>query len=228
MNAVGYVRVSTEDQVINGVSLAAQEERVRAYCTAKGWNVIDVVRDEGESAKSIDRPGLQKILHQKHRNGYGADAVVVLKLDRLTRNVSDLHTILDWCQDNDVALVAVEESLDATTAAGRLMLNILTSVSQWEREAIGERTRTALRHLKSQNKRYSGEAPYGYSYTETWGLIKDEYEQGVIIKLRIGRRLGMSYREIARDFERRGILARNRRAFHPQTLRQIVERQEEN
>lgn len=162
MNAIGYVRVSTEDQAVNGVSLAAQKERVRAYCTAKGWTLVSVVSDEGESAKSLDRPGLRSILNDRCDPGEcPIGAVVVLKLDRLTRSVVDLHALLAWFTRNEIALVAVEESLDTTTAAGRLMLNILTSVSQWEREAIGERTKTALRHLKAQGRRYSGKAPYG-------------------------------------------------------------------
>src|SRR3990167_893762 len=224
MNAIGYVRVSTEDQAVNGVSLAAQEERVRAYCIAKGWNLMAVVRDEGESAKSLDRPGLQSILGDQADKDF-LDALVVLKLDRLTRNGADLHTILDWCKDNDVALVAVEESLDATTAAGRLMLNILTSVSQWEREAIGERTKTALRHLKAQGQRYSKVAPYGYQFMSDNRLMPNPTEQSVIRRVLVGVRRGWSLRTIVSDLAGFGITARNGREFHPQTLAQIIKRE---
>jgi site-specific DNA recombinase len=82
------------------------------------------------------------------------EAVLVYKLDRLTRSVSDLDKLVRLFDKAGVALVSLQESLDATTATGRLMMNLLASVSQWEREVIGERTRDALEHLKAQGKRY--------------------------------------------------------------------------
>jgi site-specific DNA recombinase len=81
-------------------------------------------------------------------------AVIVYKLDRLTGSVSDLDKLVRLFDKAGVALVSLQESLDATTATGRLMMNLLASVSQWEREVIGERTRDALQHLKAQGKRY--------------------------------------------------------------------------
>ena len=221
MNAIGYVRVSTEDQAENGVSLAAQEERVRAYCTAKGWEVLDVVVAAGQSAATLDRPGLQSILSQRDKTA----AVVVLKLDRLTRSVVDLHALLAWFTRNEIALVAVEESLDTTTAAGRLMLNILTSVSQWEREAIGERTKMALRHLKANGRRYCNLPPYGYEYTAK-GLVPEIVEQATIAEIRrLQDKYQMSLRALARYLGNRGIYARNGRLFAPQTLARILKRE---
>src|SRR6202035_6126825 len=81
--------------------------------------------------------------------------------DRLTRSVRDLADLLEVFQRKGVSLVSVAESLDTGSAAGRLVLNIMVSGSQWEREAIGERTRDAMRHKKSKLERV-GNAPYGY------------------------------------------------------------------
>ena len=90
---VAYVRVSTQDQATEGVSLDAQEARIAAYCVAMGFDVSEVVRDAGESAKSLQRPGMAKIL-ESVRSG-SVDRVVVLKLDRLTRSTRDLAALLE-------------------------------------------------------------------------------------------------------------------------------------
>jgi site-specific DNA recombinase len=91
------------------------------------------------------------------------DAVVVAKLDRLTRSVKDLADLLERFNRCGVALISISESLDTQSAAGRLVLNIMTAVSQWEREAIGERTRDAMRHKKAKGERV-GNIPFGTSF----------------------------------------------------------------
>jgi DNA invertase Pin-like site-specific DNA recombinase len=92
MKVIGYVRVSTDEQVSTGISLDVQEEKINAYCRAKDWELVKIVRDPGLSAKNLRRPGLQSILEiVPKRNGKrGFDGIVVVKLDRLTRSVGDL------------------------------------------------------------------------------------------------------------------------------------------
>jgi site-specific DNA recombinase len=152
MQVVGYVRVSTEDQARDGVSMGAQQAKLEAYCLVKDWTLRHVIRDEGYSAKHLKRPGLEELLSLVTSRQVAA--VIVYKLDRLTRSVSDLDKLVRLFDRHDIALVSLQESLDATTATGRLMMNLLASVSQWEREVIGERTRDALQHLKAQGQRY--------------------------------------------------------------------------
>src|ERR1039457_2917199 len=142
MQAVGYVRVSTERQADQGVSLDAQDAKVRAMATVQGATLVGVIVDGGESAKSLNRPGLQRLLALV--NGGKVQAVIVAKLDRLTRSVKDLCGLLELLEKKKVALISVAESLDTSSAAGRLVITIMGAVSQWEREAIGERTRDAL------------------------------------------------------------------------------------
>jgi site-specific DNA recombinase len=153
MRVVGYIRVSTEDQAREGVSLAAQQTKIDAYCVVKDWTLVDIIRDEGASAKHLKRPGVQRLLTLV--NASAVDVVMIYKLDRLTRSVVDLDKLMKVFERKGVALVSLQESLDATTATGRLMMNLLASVSQWEREVIGERTRDAMQHLKTTGKRYS-------------------------------------------------------------------------
>ena len=138
MLTIGYVRVSTDKQAEHGVSLEAQEAKIRAMATVQGSDLIDVIVDGGESAKSLNRPGLQRLMALV--NGGKVQAVIIAKLDRLTRSVKDLCGLLELFEKRKVALISVAEALGTGSAAGRLVITIMGAVSQWEREAIGERT----------------------------------------------------------------------------------------
>ncbi len=152
MGAVRYVRVSTEDQARDGVSLEAQQTKLEAYCLVKDWTLRPGLRDEGYPAKHLKRPGLEALLALVDAGQ--VEVVIVDKLDRLTRSVADLDWLMKRFERRHVALVSLEKSLDATTVTGRLMMNLLASVSQWEREVIGERRRDARPHLKAEGKRH--------------------------------------------------------------------------
>ena len=196
VKAVGYVRVSTEEQVREGLSLDAQEEKIRAYCTAKGWRLVRVYRDEGFSGKDLNRPALQEMLRDLKADGI--QAVVVAKLDRLTRSVRDLGYLIDDLFDG-VALASVEESLDTTTAGGRFVLHILGAVAQWERETISERTRNTLRY-KQQRGECVGRIPYGFKIGPDGRLMEDPERIRNIQRMKRLRRRGWSYRRIAEKF----------------------------
>jgi site-specific DNA recombinase len=159
MKTIGYIRVSTDKQADRGVSLDAQAEKIRAMAVVHGAELIDIIIDGGESAKSLNRPGMTRLLALVDSGA--VQAVIVAKLDRLTRSVKDLCTLLERFERRGVALVSVAESLDTGSAAGRLVLNIMTAVSQWEREAIGERTRDALSHKRGKGERV-GNLAFGY------------------------------------------------------------------
>ena len=134
MKAIGYVRVSTEKQGDSGVSLEAQQEKIRAMAVVKGIELMDLIIDAGESAKSLNRPGMMQVLALVEARA--VDVVIIAKLDRLTRSVKDLAELLERFTRRGVSLVSVADSLDTQSAAGRLVLNIMVSVSQWEREAL--------------------------------------------------------------------------------------------
>lgn len=154
---VAYIRVSTDDQAVNGISIDAQKARLSSYAAAMALGVSEIVVDAGESAKSLQRPGLQQILAGVRSREIGT--VIVLKLDRLTRSTRDLAELLELFGKADAALVSVSESLDTSSAAGRMVVNMLGVVAQWEREAIGERTATALAHKRATGRVY-GSVPF--------------------------------------------------------------------
>ncbi len=195
--AVGYVRVSTDEQAKEGVSLKDQEARIRAYCEARDWDLCCMYRDEGVSAKDLHRPGIQALLHDL--KGNGVDVVVVMKLDRLTRSVRDLGSLIEDLFDG-VKLVSVEESFDSGTSSGELVMNMLGTVAHWERRVIGERTAGALAYKKTKGEWAAGRIPYGWCVSEDGRLEEDPEKQAIIVKMKQARRRGRSYREIAATY----------------------------
>lgn len=157
--------------------------------------LLDVIVDTGESAKDLDRPGMVRILELV--GSRAIEMVIVAKLDRLTRSVKDLAVLLEQFQRRGVSLVSVAESLDTGSASGRLLLNIMVSVSQWEREAIGERTRDAMRHMKTKLE-FVGNAPYGFRLAADKRHVEPEpVEQAVLEQIQRLRKSGKSLRGIA-------------------------------
>jgi DNA invertase Pin-like site-specific DNA recombinase len=126
--AVGYIRVSTDKQAEHGVSLDAQQAKLEAYGAFYALELVDVMVDAGASAKTLDRPGLQRALGML-RTGQ-ANALLVAKLGRLTRSVKDLgEWVEDYFSSDAITLLSVADSIDTRTAAGRLVLNVLGSVA---------------------------------------------------------------------------------------------------
>jgi DNA invertase Pin-like site-specific DNA recombinase len=174
------------------------------------WNgyveLLDVLVDAGESAKDLDRPGMVRILEMVQSRAVGM--VIVAKLDRLTRSVKDLAVLLEQFQRRGVSLVSVAESLNTGSASGRLVLNIMVSVSQWEREAIGERTRDAMRHKKAKLE-FVGNAPYGYRQAADKRHVEPEPgEQAILERIQWLRKGGKSLRKIADQLNRQKIRTR--------------------
>lgn len=220
MKAIAYCRVSTDQQADHGVSLQAQAERVRAMAVVQGAELLEVIVDGGESAKSMRRPGLQRILGLVEEGG--VQAVIVAKLDRLTRSVKDLCSLLDLFEKRKVSLISVAESLDTSSAAGRLVITIMGAVSQWEREAIGERTREALRHKGSKGER-TGNLPYGHRLApDGRHLERNPDEQAVLEEIRRLRAQGGSLRAIAAALNRRGYRTRRGTAWRLESVARVL------
>ena len=150
------------------------------------------------------------------------DAVIVAKLDRLTRSVRDLADLLEQFERRGVALVSVSESLDTSTAAGRLVLNVMMSVAQWEREAVGERTRDAMRHKKAQGQRV-GTVAYGYELAADGRTLQpNATEQSALTILRDCRHAGFSMKAIAEELNRRGCATRAGSAWRFEYVRSLL------
>jgi len=220
MKTVGYVRVSTDKQADRGVSLDAQAEKIRAMAVVHNAELLDIIVDGGESAKSLNRPGMARLLALVDTRE--VQVVIIAKLDRLTRSVKDLCTLLERFERRGVALVSVAESLDTGSAAGRLVLNIMTAVSQWEREAIGERTRDAMSHKRNNGERV-GNIQFGYRLGADGKHVEpDPAEQGVLAEIRQLRNNGQTLRGIAASLNHRALRTRRGSAWRLEHVARII------
>lgn len=147
--AVGYVRVSTADQAREGWSLDAQRRRIAAFCEAKGWPLAEIYADEGISAAK-HRPAWERLFIDVLADG--VTHVVALKLDRVGRNAKQLLDAYDALERKGVALVFIEDSIDTSTPAGRLMRTVLAAVAEFERDLASERTKAGLAEAVAQGK----------------------------------------------------------------------------
>jgi DNA invertase Pin-like site-specific DNA recombinase len=220
IKAVGYIRVSTDQQASDGVSLAAQRAKIEQYCELYDLELVRIIEDAGQSAKTLERAGLHQALDCL--NTGEASALIVAKLDRLTRSVADLATLLEQYFASRFDLVSVGEQVNTGTAAGRLVLNVLMSVSQWEREAISERTRTALQYKKSQGKRV-GSIPYGFDLGADGAALEENAEEQEIIRAVVKfHAAGLSLGKIAAQLGAHGYNSRGGGKWHPQTIKNIL------
>ncbi|MBD3393361.1 MAG: recombinase family protein [Chitinivibrionales bacterium] len=220
MKAIAYVRVSTEDQAAHGVSLEAQKDKIRAYAELYSIEIAEIIEDGGYSAKNMLRPGMQRVLEMMRRRE--VEGVIVAKLDRLTRSVRDLSDIIELANKKTVSLVSVNEHIDTGTAAGRMIVNMLAVISQWERETIGERTATAIHHKRANGQSYSSRfALYGYRKRGGY-LVPVDLEQATIgLVMLLSKEY--SYAEIARRLEKAGHRPRGGGKWHRKTIRKIVQ-----
>jgi len=219
---VAYVRVSTEKQAEEGVSLEAQRAKVTAYAALFDLDLVAVEVDAGVSAKTLDRPALSRALGML-RSGK-ADAILVVKLDRLTRSVRDLADLVEtYFASERWTLLSVNDQIDTRSAAGRLVLNVLASVGQWEREATGERTAAVMAYKVECGEFIGGALPYGFALgADGVHLEPVEAEQAVLTEARRLRASGLSLRTTAAELDRQGMRARNGRSFAAEQVARMV------
>lgn len=214
---IAYLRVSTEKQSTEGVSLEAQRKQVEAYASLYGLDLVAIVVETG-SAASLDRPGLAGALADIAAGK--ADALLVTKLDRLTRSVKDLGHLIESTFAK-AALMSVSEQIDTRTAGGRLVLNVLASVSQWERETIGERTSAAMQHMKASGEYTGGKVPFGKRVVDG-KLVDAEDETEAARVARELKSAGRSLRCVSSELAARGIVSRTGRPFDAKQVARML------
>lgn len=208
MKVILYARVSTDEQARSGHSISLQIDKLRSWANLFEHEVVAEIVDDGESAKNLKRKGIRNALEMLTSGR--ADGLVIAKLDRLTRNLGDWVSLIAnyFGEKMGKELFSLGDAIDTTTAGGRLVLNVLLSVAQWEREAIGERTRAALQHKLAKNKR-AGEVRYGWSLLDDGDtLVPNVDEQQIINRILTNRESGKSLRQIADELNRDKIPAK--------------------
>jgi len=226
MLAVGYIRVSTEEQALTGASLASQEAAIRAYCAMRGIELAGIVRDEGVSASVplADRKGGAELLGMLNRRKGAPEHVIAVRLDRLFRSTVDcVETSQSWDR-RGTALHLVDlggQTVDTSSAMGRFMLTVLAAAAELERGLIGERTSAAMRQRLSEGRYIGGRPPYGFQNVNG-ALVPVESEQATIALARELRSEGRTLRAVAGELEARGILSRTGRTFAAQDIQRMV------
>lgn len=150
MKVFGYLRVSTSEQADSGAGLEAQRQTIAAEAARRGWSV-DWITDAGYSAKSLNRPGIAQAL-ELLRTGE-AEALVVAKLDRLSRSMLDFAAVMERSRLQGWAVVALDVNVDTTTPSGELIAGVMAQFAHYERRLIGQRTKDALAVKRSQGVR---------------------------------------------------------------------------
>lgn len=220
LKAYGYCRVSTEEQAREGLSLDAQEAKIRAYAQIKDLDLLEIIRDEGFSGKDLHRPGLQRLLALSQDPQ--AEALIVYKLDRLTRNTSDLLLLVEEIfKKGNTRFFSITEEIDTDSAMGKFFLTIMGAMAQMERELVSERTSTALQYKKQQG--YSlGKIPFGYSRIDGQ-LVPDEAEKKILRQMKKWRKSGLSYGKIAQKLNEKCILPKRQNTrWHASTIYHIL------
>jgi len=209
LRAYGYVRVSTEEQAQEGVSLDAQEERIKAYAFAHGLELVKIFRDEGHSAKSLNRPAMQELLNTI--KGKEKEALIIYKLDRLTRKTRDLLFLIEeYFQDGNTRFLSINDHIDTETAQGKFFLTMSVGMAQMELELISERTKAALQYKKETLGHKLGQVPYGYQRIDG-KLVEHHEEKNVLRRIKRMRKEGLSFAKIANRLNQQGVSTRRKK-----------------
>ena len=153
--AAGYIRVSTERQAKEGLSLPEQEGRIRAYAEAHGWELVEVFADRGVSGRRDDRPALGRLLGELDR----IDRLIIPKLDRLGRSNRHLLDVFDRLDAADVELVSVSEAIDTSTPIGKLLRSVLSAMAEFEADNISERVKAVTERRARGGGHHGGPRP---------------------------------------------------------------------
>jgi site-specific DNA recombinase len=204
MRVIGYTRVSTLEQATEGMSLDAQASRIRAWSDATAADVVEIIRDEGVSGTKLlaHRPGGKRVADLLDARRPEADAVVVVRMDRLGRDAAEQLALLKRFRAGKVGLVAIAQHIDLATPHGRAMAQIGAVFAELERSLIAERTTEALTELRQQGLAWN-HAPFGWDAVDGH-LVTNPDEQDSLTRIRELRAAGVSYHRVAASLDSEG------------------------
>jgi len=218
-HAAGYVRVSTDMQMREGVSLAMQEARITQWADANGYRLTGIFRDEGISGMREDRKGLADALASLRKGG----VLCVYSLARFGRSTSHGLRLADDMSKAGISLVSLSEDIDCTTPAGKLHFRMMFCLNEFERDQLAARTSAAMQFKRSKNE-LVGAVPYGKKLAEDGVKLLDEPgEQAIITLARELKNSGHSLRAVGRELAALGHFSRNGKPFtHKQIQRMLA------
>ncbi len=192
-----YVRVSTEEQAREGLSIDAQIDKCKAFCQARDWKVFKIYKDAGFSAGSLNRPALELLLRDAQEKKF--KIILVHKIDRFSRKLKDLIMILEELKEKEINFTSVTEQIDTTSAMGEAFFQIIGVFAQLERGMVRERVELAFeRKIKFGEALFR--APYGYVY-QNKKLVPDPENSGKIKEIFEMWSQNIDYKEISKKFK---------------------------
>jgi DNA invertase Pin-like site-specific DNA recombinase len=208
---VGYTRVSTDEQASSGLGLKAQRALIEAECQRRGWDLVQVFQDAGLSGKAMSgRPALAEALEAVRRRASGA--LVVAKLDRLSRSLLDFASLMEDARKEGWALVILDLGVDTTTPSGEMIANVMATFAQFERRLIGQRTKDALAVKKRAGVKLGRPVAV---------------DEAVVKRIARERRRGLSLRKIAGGLNRDEVTtAHGGVRWYASTVKAVLERTE--
>ena len=217
--AIGYIRVSTEQQADEGVSLAAQRAKITAWCALNDYELVAIYEDAGISGKTVSkRPQLQAALSEMKKGM----ALVVYSLSRLARSTKNCIEIADELKATGSDLVSLTEKIDTSSAMGEFFFTLIAALGQMERKVIGERTKAALAHKKAIGEKY---APVPFGYKEIEGRLEVvKAEAKIVAEINRKRAAGSSMHLIARELNEQGVIGKQGGKWYASTVSCILKR----
>ena len=213
-----YTRVSTEDQAKEGFSLDAQMEKLRAYCSARGWEIAGSYVDNGYSGRDTNRPAYRKMMEDIDK----WDALLVMKMDRIHRNSKNFMMMMENLNEKNKEFVSMTESLDTSTAMGRFVMDIIQRIAQLESEQIGERVYVGMRQKAKDGKGMLGSpAPYGYEYNDG-NFVEVDDEIDTVKRIYEMYLNGSSLGDIASWLEKEGVKTKKGGRWDKKTVARIL------
>jgi DNA invertase Pin-like site-specific DNA recombinase len=219
-----YVRVSTEEQSMEGYSLDAQKSILQDYCVVEGWEVADIYEDDGHSGRNIKRPEYTRMMKEHDK----WDVLLIHKIDRIHRNSRNFMNMMDDLNKKGKMFVSMSEAIDTTNALGRFVLDIIQRIAQLESEQIGERTYFGMRekaetitNTERESKTMGFNAPYGYVLNS--GILVSVPEELAVVRGIFGEYLdGYTMDSIAYNLNMRGILTKKGNPWNVFNIRNIL------
>ena len=223
MKAIGYVRVSTDDQAREGISLEHQKAKIQAYCELKDMELVDIIEDAGISAKNLNRPGAKKVLELARKKEIGV--VICYKLDRMFRSTVDALETTRRFDKWGIAFCSIQEALDTQSAMGKFFFTLTAALAEMERGIVAERTKAALAHKRAKGEKTGGDVPYGFTLIEKGRLVENEAEQKAIRLIFQLNEKGYSLRAICQELKQEGYRTKKGKTnWNPKTVMMIIRR----
>ncbi len=220
MRAIGYSCLNTLSQKPKNLTLEDQDKTIRDFVTKQGWDLVQIYQETTTSTNSQSQPILDQIIVDSGKTSF--DVLVIARLDRLTRNIRQLNTLInEMCMKNGVQLLSIEEGFDTRTDCGKLGLRLIDIITKWDTKRISDRTREIIARKRAKGERV-GHAPFGFTYKDK-KLVAVEQELDTVKVIREQREKGLSYHKIAKYLNDRKVASKRGGIWYAETVKTVYQ-----